>query len=276
MTELDQSDRFAHLRRTRRNLMAMAAIAGTALLTRTKRAAADADGDGDDTDDDETPGAQTCFIRGTRIETAAGSRKVEDLAVGDLVPTVFGGMQPIRWVGSYRYRRNDPGRPWAKIVRPVRIAPSALGPGSPHADLLVTQAHALYVDGALVEAGSLVNGTTITLDAAETVDELEFFHIKLDAHDVIFAEGAPCETLLTVDESANNFAHYVRHYGMPQGADRPCLPVLSYGGSGRRQIQSRLRSAMSPWLDRRHEIDIIRDRLEERGLALARGLQAVS
>ena len=63
---------------------------------------------------------------------------------------------------------------------------------------------------------------------------------------------------------------------MPQGTDRPCLPVLSYGGSGRRQIQSRLRSAMSPWLDRRHEIDIIRDRLEERGLALGHGLEVVS
>ena len=59
------------------------------------------------------------------------------------------------------------------------------------------------------------------------------------------------------------------------GDDVPCLPVLSYRGSGRRQLKSRLRSAMSPWLDRRQEIDIIRDRLEERALALG-GLDAVS
>jgi hypothetical protein len=274
MKELDQPDRFAQLRRTRRNLMAMAAIAGSALLVRTKRASAEEDDE--DEPEDEPPGpAQVCFLKGTRIRTVAGSRNVEDLASGDLVPTVFGGAQPILWIGSYRFRRNDPRKPWAKSVRPVRIAPSALGPGSPHADLIVTQAHALYVDGALVEAGSLVNGTTITLDAAEELNELEFFHVKLEAHDVIFAEGAACETLLTVDESANNFAEYFRRYGMPQVDDRPCLPVLSYGGSGRQQIKSRFRSALSPWFDRRREIDIIRDRLEERGLALGRRLEAI-
>jgi hypothetical protein len=93
---------------------------------------------------------------------------------------------------------------------------------------------------------------------------------------VICAEGAACETLLRVDESANNFAEYFRDYGIPTEHDRPCLPVLSYEGSGRKQIKSRLRSAMSPWLDRRHEIDIIRDRLEERGLALGHGLEVAS
>jgi hypothetical protein len=35
---------------------------------------------------------------------------------------------------------------------------------------------------------------------------LEFFHIKLERHDVIYAEGTPTETLLEVDESAANFA----------------------------------------------------------------------
>jgi hypothetical protein len=272
MTELDQEAQFAQLRRTRRNLMAMAAIAGSALLVRTKRASAE------DEQEDEPPSqeGQTCFLRGTSIRTAQGWRNVEDLAIGDLLPTVFGGTQPVRWVGNYRYRKSDPNKPWAKSIRPVRIARSALGPDTPHADLFVTQAHALYVDGALVEVGSLVNGKTIALHAAEELGELELFHVKLDAHDVIFAEGAPCETLLTVNESANNFAEYFRRYGTPQGVDRPCLPVLSYGGSGRKEIKSRLRSALSPFVDRREQIDIIRDRLEERALALCGRPEAVS
>jgi hypothetical protein len=276
MNELDREDQFAQMRRTRRNLMAMAAIAGTALLARTKRASADPDDnngpDGDNDDDDK----RQCFLRGTHIRTASGWRKVEELAIGDLVPTLFGGVQPIQWIGSYRYGKSEAGKPWLKSVRPVRIARSALAPDVPRTDLFLTQAHGIYVDGALVEVGSLINGSTIALYPAEEFDELEFFHVKLKAHDVIEAEGASCETLLEVDEHVSNFADYFRRYGASADEGLPCLPVLSYGGSGRRQIQSRFRSAISPWLDRRQEIDVIRDRLEERALALGLGVAALS
>ncbi|HTZ68603.1 MAG TPA: hypothetical protein VMB83_14300 [Roseiarcus sp.] len=47
------------------------------------------------------------------------------------------------------------------------------------------------------------------------------------------------------------------------------MPVVSYGG-GRGEFKSRIRSAMSPWLDRRRRLDVIRDRLEERGIELLR------
>jgi hypothetical protein len=269
MKELDQEAQFAHLRRTRRNLMAMAAIAGTALLTRTKRASAE------DEPEDEPP-SQECFLRGTHIRTVRGWRKAEELEIGDLLPTVFGGPQPIQWIGSYRFRRSDAGKPWLKRVRPVRIARSALAPDVPRADLFLTQAHGIYVDGALMEVGSLINGTTIALYTAEEFDELEFFHIKLETHDVIEAEGALCETLLRVDERASNFADYFRRYGASPSQGLPCLPILSYEGSGRKEIKSRLRSALSPLVDRRHQIDVIRDRLEERALALGARLEAVS
>ena len=87
---------------------------------------------------------------------------------------------------------------------PIRIAWSALGPNIPHAELYVSEAHALLIDGVLVAAGNLVNDATITRYDARGLDELEFFHIKLERHDVIYAEGAPSETLLEVDESAAN------------------------------------------------------------------------
>ena len=56
--------------------------------------------------------------------------------------------------------------PWVKDVLPVRVARSALGPNTPHADLYVTKEHALLINGVLVTAGSLINGTTITLYAS--------------------------------------------------------------------------------------------------------------
>lgn len=252
--------------RTRRNAMKIGAVSAFAILAKLAK---------------PTPAAaaseaeQACFLKGTTIRTADGGRNVESLAIGDLLPTVFGGMRPIQWIGCYRYKRSDPSRPWVKDVLPVRIARSALGPGVPHSDLYLTQWHALFIDDVLVPVGSLVNGTSIALYDANEFDELEFFHIKLESHDVIYAEGAPCETLLKVSEASLNFADYLRQYGTPEIDELPCVPLLTFNG-GRSQVKSRFRSAVSPWFDRRQKIDVIRDRLEERGIALCRQPASIS
>ena len=209
-----------------------------------------------------------CFLKGARILTVAGETRVEDLAVGDLLPTMFGGPRPIEWIGRYTLKRGTPSKPWPKDSQPVRIARSALAPSVPHADLYVSQAHAVLVDDVLISAGCLINGTTITLDEASERDTLEFFHIKLASHDVITAEGAPAETLLSVDESAANFADYFRRHGEPSEADVPCLPILSEYRQGS-SLKARFRGAIS-WLDGRRRKAAIRDRLAERGRMLSR------
>lgn len=287
MSKLEESNSFAEiskgLNRTRRNLfkagLKLGAVGGAALiagLTGTSSASAHEDdkkwwrffdwkphyphkkwNDGD--------GGHHCFLKGTMIKTAAGYRKVESLAVGDVLPTMFAGEQPIQWIGRYKFKRSDMSRPWVKDFLPVRIARSALAANVPRADLLVTQAHALYFDGVLVPAGCLINGRTITLDKATECQELEFYHVKLENHDVIDAEGAPCETLLEVSEDAANFAEHYREHGMPISEPKPCVPMEAYKG-GRDEIKSRLRSAFSPWIDRRKRIDIVRDRLEEQSV----------
>ena len=202
-----------------------------------------------------------CFLRGTLIRTAEGDRKVESLAIGDLLSTVFRGLRPIQWIGRYRFKKAEPSKAWVKDVLPVRVARSALGPDVPNADLLLTKAHALLIDDVLVPVSNLINGTTIAVWDARTLDELEYFHIKLENHDVIYAEGVPCETLQNVDEKAVNFAEYLREYGPPVDQDIPCAPLCAFGR--RVELQSRFRSAISPWFDRRQQLDIIRDKLEE-------------
>ncbi len=139
----------------------------------------------------------------------------------------------------------------------------------------------MLIDGLLIPAGNLINGTTIARDEASEDDELEFFHIKLESHDAIYAEGAPVETMLRVDESSVNFAEYFRMYGVPETEGARCAPFASYGGMPddyrgmRGELKSRIRSAISPWLDRREPIDVIRDRLEERGIILSRQSESV-
>jgi hypothetical protein len=273
MSDLEKS--LNALQSSRRNLIRMGAIAASALLAKTTTPSAEA---GElffwrhhhpNINPDTGGNDPRCFLKGTTIRTADGESKIEDLAVGDLLPTVFGGTCPIRWIGRYRFKRSDPTKPWVKDVLPIRVSRSALGSDIPQTDLYVTQQHALLIDGVLVAAANLINGTTITRFDAREFDELEFFHIKLELHDVIYAAGAPCETLLNVDENATNFAEYLRQYGPSTAEAIPCAPVILYGYR-RGEIKSCFRSAISPWYDRRQTADIIRDNLDARGMALLR------
>jgi hypothetical protein len=90
-----------------------------------------------------------CFLKDTTIRTADGDTKIEELAVGDLLPTVFGGLCPIKWIGRHPFKKSNPAKPWVKDVLPVRVARSALGPDIPRRDLDVTKTHALLIDGVL-------------------------------------------------------------------------------------------------------------------------------
>ena len=272
--EVGKSD--SGTQRTRRNIMKMGAIAVPATLVTVNSASAGlvcgilglfgvqcppigtGNGNGGN--------KSNCFLSGTKILTAGGERNIEDLAVGDLLPTMFGGLRPVQWIGRYRYTKSEPSKPWAESARPVRIARSALASNVPHADLYVTAAHSLLIDGVLVPAELLINGTTITRHEPKG-DEMEFFHIKLESHDVVYAEGVPAETLLDVSESFANFADYHRRYGMPTRQETPCVPVIPVHG-GRVELMSRARSALSPWIDLRDHAEVVRDRLEEGAYSL--------
>ena len=235
MSEPASSDTVPH--RTRRNIMKMAAIAVPATLGMVRPASARTNpicvdifgievclpGTGG------TTGRSNCFLKGTKILTTEGERKIEDLAAGDLLPTKFGGLLPVQWIGRHPIKKSDPSKAWVKDALPIRIARSALGPELPHADLYVTGGHSLLIDGVLVPAEMLLNGTTISRYEPES-DAMELFHIKLESHDVIYAEGAPVETLLTVQDSWVNFAEYFRQYGTVAADETSLRPTHPYLG----------------------------------------------
>ena len=132
-----------------------------------------------------------CYARGTRLLTAHGERPVEQLHAGDTVTTLSGEEAAIRWVG---HRRIDIARhPTPSSVCPVRIAAHAFADGLPHRDLLVSPEHALFVDGVLIPAHRLLNGSSVTQDSPARV---EYFHVELDRHEVLLAEGLPAESYL--------------------------------------------------------------------------------
>ncbi|MBP6678377.1 MAG: Hint domain-containing protein [Paracoccus sp.] len=134
-----------------------------------------------------------CFVRGTRIRTDQGECKIEDLAIGDRVLTADHGYQEIRWIGA------------RKVMAEGNFAPICIARGALQndAELWLSPQHRVLISGpkarmlfgedeALVPAKGLVNDRDILVKAGGMV---EYFHILLDQHEVIFANGIPVESL---------------------------------------------------------------------------------
>ncbi len=132
-----------------------------------------------------------CFVSGTRILTEQGERAVEDLRPGDRVLTHLGKSSPVTWIG---HRTIDLARhPKRTDVRPIRIQAGAFGSHRPHRDLFLSPDHSVFVDDVLIPVRYLVNDATIRPVLRERVT---YWHIELAAHDVLMAEGLPCESYL--------------------------------------------------------------------------------
>jgi hypothetical protein len=138
-----------------------------------------------------------CFAAGTLIETLEGPVAVERLSVGDEVRTVLGGPGGIVWTGSRAV--NCARHPAPETVWPVRIAAGAFGENVPERDLFVSPDHAIHVDGVLIPAKRLVNGTTIR---QVRTARIVYHHIELERHDVVLAEGLAAETYLDTGDRA--------------------------------------------------------------------------
>jgi len=132
-----------------------------------------------------------CFLAGTHIATPAGERLVERLRAGDLVRTFGGAFASVKWVGHRTIDTATLRDP--ELAMPVRVTAGAIAEGVPQRDLCVTPEHALLVDGHLIPARLLVNGTTIRLDQ---VDSYTFYHVELERHDILLAEGMGAESYL--------------------------------------------------------------------------------
>jgi hypothetical protein len=130
-----------------------------------------------------------CFAGGTRIATAAGEVAVERLRPGMWAATASGRMARIGWIG--RVAVDLMAHPEAA---PIRVRAGALGPGVPRRDLLLSPDHAVLMAGRLVPVRLLRNGATIVTQAGRS--RVTYYHVELDRHDALLAEGAAAESFL--------------------------------------------------------------------------------
>ena len=116
---------------------------------------------------------------------------------------------PVRWLGTQTVdtRFADPIR-----ALPICIGAGALGPDLPERDLFLSPSHGVLIDGLLVQAGALVNGTSIRRVARAPV-HIVYHHVELDAHALLLAEGVAAESYLEL----------VQDLPFDNAADRPVL-----------------------------------------------------
>ncbi|MEM9970953.1 MAG: Hint domain-containing protein [Pseudomonadota bacterium] len=186
-----------------------------------------------------------CFLDGTMIATPSGEVPVEYLRIGHLVLTEDGRHVPVKWLGEQRVKTSmfTPSS-----LMPVCIAKGALGGGLPHTDLLVSADHGLVLDGHIVNASALVNGSTIRfVPMAEMPPEFTYFHIETEAHDAVLANGAAAETFIDPAgrKGFDNYAEYLDLYGadaLIPAMDRPRI-------SSARMLPENIKARLAPATD---------------------------
>ncbi len=188
---------------------------------------------------DYVPDDVSCFMPGTLVATPSGQVPVETLRRGDTVLTAEGRAAPIVWMGrqTVSLRFADPVR-----VLPVRIQAGALRGGLPRRDLLVSPDHALLLDGVLVQAGALVNGTTIRRET-DVPGRWTYWHVELADHALVLVEGVAAETF--VDNAGRlAFDNWDEHQALhPEGHSIAEMPLPRAKAS--RQVPQALRERLA-------------------------------
>ncbi|MEO0991887.1 MAG: Hint domain-containing protein [Pseudomonadota bacterium] len=142
-----------------------------------------------------------CFTPGTLIATLAGPKPVETLVPGDLIVTLDAGPQPLVLLKEQQFDaahfRKEPRQ------LPVTIGKDALGPGLPDQPLTVSPQHRMLVRSPVAER--MFGSEEILIPAVHleglpgversAPEDVRYLHVVLPVHAVIFANGAPSETL---------------------------------------------------------------------------------
>ena len=162
-----------------------------------------------------------CFAEGTCIATRRGAISVDQLRIGEEVRT-RDGWRPVRWLGQRRVdcaSHPHPGSVW-----PIRLRAGAFGASGPERDLELSPEHAVFTRGVLIPVEALVNGVTISQVQRPLVT---YWHVELETHDVIFAEGLAVESYME-NGNRQDFDATETNAG-PLNDMPPCAPILRQG-----------------------------------------------
>jgi len=146
----------------------------------------------------------SCYLKGTFILTENGYIAIENIKVGDRVVTKGKihknayintkdkiSLEPVVWIGGFKAPNLN------SDSLPICIKANALGENQPFEDLYVSPRHQILLKGKMVLPKDLINGTTIYQDWSRT--SVEYYHLELESHYAIVANGILSESYLDGD-----------------------------------------------------------------------------
>jgi hypothetical protein len=184
-----------------------------------------------------------CFVAGTQIRTPQGERAIETLQPGDLISTA-NGVKPVKFVSRNTRHFNEL---LAVGKSPIRVAASAFGAAGPSADLLMSPSHALCLEGTLIEAAALLDYAGVSRVDEWQSQQLTYFNIELEQHELIWANGALTESYFSSyrsngfsRQSWDNYDDYRALYGDGELMQELPLPRIAFS----RQLPAALRARL--------------------------------
>lgn len=168
--------------------------------------------------------AAPCFATGTAILTVHGEVSVERLRPGMLIRTQNGRPAAVRWIGRRTVRVTEG-------TAPILIRTNALAERTPFRDVRLSPDHAVLIGGVLIPAHRLRNGATISQDMS--AGAITYWHVELDRHAVLFADGLPAESYLDTGNRRQFDAEFgVRPLHQEPSADPLAAAIAAYAAHG--------------------------------------------
>lgn len=153
--------------------------------------------------------AVPCFLIYTDILTPTGNIAVQNLKIGDEIVTANGNTKLVKWIGrrSYNKKYSENQNFW-----PIQIKAGALEKDVPANDLFLSPQHGILITDVLIPAAALVNGVSIV--RRTDFDRVDYFHIEMEDHDIILANGTPVESFIDMQSRClfENAADYESLY----------------------------------------------------------------
>lgn len=146
-----------------------------------------------------------CYLKGTPILTKYGYKNIEDIVLGDEV-CIYGNIKDNNVINKLNGEKTE------KVIfsgffsrsnltiesKPIVFKAGSLGENMPLSDTGVSPGHGIIVGNKSVRADTLINNDTIY--QSDEYETATYYHIELENHSIINANGMMGESLLGCHE----------------------------------------------------------------------------